>query len=290
MKKILVLGCTGMLGFQVLNKLQELNNTKIYVTYRNKKDVNFINKKKIQLIKFNAKNPKNLGKYNFDFVINCIGIIKPYIIENDSDSVLQAININSIFPWKLANIFKNKKTKIYQIATDCVFSGIRGDYVESDIHDCNDVYGKTKSLGEIRSFNFYNIRCSIIGPEIKNKLSLLEWFKKNPLNQKLNGFKNHSWNGITTKAFGEVIKTIIKKNITIPNNLHLLPKDKVSKYKLLKIFQLKFKRKDLIINCISANQSINRTLKTNHEKINQKIWKHTCYKKIPTINELVMEL
>jgi dTDP-4-dehydrorhamnose reductase len=289
MKKILILGSGGMLGCQVVKKLKNIKNVKLYVTYRKKKIINY---KNIKLIKFDATNPESLNKYtsSFDYVINCIGIIKPYIDEKNQDSIHNAIIVNSTLPFCLSKIFNRKKTKIYQIATDCVFSGNLGNYIETDKHDCIDVYGKTKSLGEIKAENFYNIRCSIIGPELKNKLSLLEWFINSPFKEKINGFSNHDWNGVTTKAFGEVIKTIIQKKIKIPNNFHLVPKNIVSKFELLKILQKKYNRNDIIITKTNSNQSINRTISTIYKNINKKIWQNTLYKKIPTINELIMDL
>ena len=98
-----------------------------------------------------------------------------------------------------------------QIATDCVYSGKTGGYNEDSLHDALDAYGKTKSLGEVRSSTFLNIRSSIIGPEINHKVLLLEWFLKQPKGAVLNGFSNHLWNGVTTLQFAELCLTIIKK-------------------------------------------------------------------------------
>jgi dTDP-4-dehydrorhamnose reductase len=270
MKNILILGCDGMLGSQVVEKFKKLKNAKVYVTYR--KNI-FIKYKNVKFIKFDATKPESLSKYKniFHYVINCIGIIKPYIDEKNSDSVYNSTVVNSILPYRLSKIFNKKKTKIYQIATDCVFSGKVGSYKESDKHDCVDVYGKTKSLGEIKTVNFYNIRCSIIGRELKNKLSLLEWFLKTPYKKKINGFSNHAWNGVTTNAFAEVIKTIIEKNIDVPKNFHLVPKNVVNKFDLLKILQKKYKRDDIKIAKINSKEKINRTIATIYKDINKKI-------------------
>lgn len=289
MKNILILGSGGMLGSQVVQKLKQLKNAKVYATYRKKK---FIKCKNTKFIKFDATKSETLIKYKnkFHYVINCIGIIKPHIDEKDPVSICNAILVNSILPFNLSKIFNSKKTKIYQIATDCVFSGREGKYKETNKHDCEDVYGKTKSLGEIKSKNFYNIRCSIIGPELNNKLSLLEWFINNPLKQKINGFINHNWNGITTKAFAEVIKTIIQKKIDIPQNFHLVPKNVINKFDLLRNLQKKYNRQDINIIKTNAKVSINRTITTIYKNVNKKIWQHTSYKKVPTIKKLIMDL
>lgn len=163
MKSILIIGGLGMLGSQVLKEFTK-TKYKLYATYRNKTDLDKFksegNKKKLKVVfhKFDIKNykKKNLEKiiYKKDFIINCAGVIKPYIDEGDFKSVENAIQINSIFPHYLNSIAKKFNIKIYQIATDCVFTGLKGNYTENNNHDATDVYGKTKSLGEVMSPNF----------------------------------------------------------------------------------------------------------------------------------------
>ena len=298
-KKILILGSSGMLGIEVLKEISKLDNFLIHATVRRKNDIksvkNYLEDKKypVKFLKFQieknykAKLKKILPNYNF--VINCIGIIKPYIDDSDPESVQKALLVNSLFPYFL-NKFSNKKTKIFQIATDCVFDGKDGLYNEKFSHNAIDVYGKSKSLGEIKSENFYNIRCSIIGNEIKSFKSLLCWFKNQKKNSSLRGFNDHLWNGITTKYFGSVISTIIKNNLDIPNLFHLLPKNIVSKYELLKIFQKKYKRYDLEIKKFKSNMTVDRTLKTIHKDINKKIYKSLGYKNAPSIQKLINDI
>ena len=181
-------------------------------------------------------------------------------------------------------------TKIFQIATDCVYSGKKGNYSENDNHDATDIYGKTKSLGEVSSPNFYNLRCSIIGNEIKNNKSLVEWFKNSKKGSALNGFSDHLWNGITTNAFAKITRSIIENNIQIPNFIHIVPKNKLTKYTLLKLFKKKFRRKDLTINKIKSHQKVIRTLKTIYLKKNIEIWKKSLFLKVEKIENLVKDL
>ena len=270
-----------MLGVEVLRELLN-KNTSLYATIRNISDKNKIKNylnsdiSKIKFYKFKIKKnyEKNLEKIvrNKHIVINCIGVIKPYINENNEKSVSNALNINSIFPHVLKSKL-SKNSKVYQIATDCVFNGDKGWYNENVSHNANDIYGKTKSLGEVKSDNFYNIRCSIIGKEIKNFNSLLCWFLNQKKNSTIFGFKNHLWNGITTSYFAKVISVIIHKNIKIPNLIHIIPDDTVNKYELLKLFQSRFKRNDIKIKKISAKTVVNRTLSTNYKNINKIIHK-----------------
>lgn len=297
-KKVLVLGASGMLGIEVIRHLLKENIT-LFATIRNfsdkKKIKNYLNSNisNIKFYKFSIKGSyahklKKIVK-NKDYIVNCIGLIKPYISENNIDDVTNAININSIFPYRL-NDCVGKNTKIFQIATDCVYDGKKGDYKENDSHDAIDVYGKTKSLGEIKSKNFFNIRCSIIGKEIKNFNSLLCWFLNQKKNSQIFGFKNHLWNGITTNHFGKIISALITQQIKIPNLIHIMPNDTVNKYKLLKLFQEKFKRHDLKIKEINAKFVVNRTLKTKFKNINKKINNSLGLKKAPNINHMIKDI
>lgn len=294
MKSILIIGSTGMLGYGVLSSLTKYNNFKISATIRTQRKLKEIKKKnpynKIKKFYFlDVKKVKqaSLNKLisNYDYVVNCVGIIKPEINILNAQSLKNAIYVNSIFPKMLALSNKDKKRRIFQIATDCVFSGKKGKYNENSSHDDLEIYGLSKSLGEIRSENFYNIRTSIIGKELSTKKSLLEWFINNN-DLSMNGFVNHNWNGVTTEAFGEAIYSIIHHNLVIPNNLHLIPKDQVTKYQLLELFKQRFKLK-VKINKYTAKQKIDRTLSTNNMKIVNKIWKFTKFRKKPSIKEMI---
>ena len=268
-----------MLGSAVTNIFLD-SKYEVFYTSRNKK----LKKNEIffDASSYNKKDINYLKRLKFDFIINCIGIIKSRI--KNSDSIKEAIKVNSLFPYNLSYIV-SKKTKIYQIATDCVFSGKKGPYNENSIHDCEDEYGKSKSLGEINKSNFYNLRCSIIGKEIKNKYSLLEWFL-NCKDKKVRGFKNHLWNGLTTEVFANLLKSIIDNKIKIPNKLNLLPKDYVNKYQLLNIMKKKFK-KNIIIKRYEDKKKVDRRLKTNNIHLNKLIWNKSIYTKQLTIEEMV---
>ena len=292
--KILILGASGMLGWQITDKLLKVGE-KLTLTVSNsnseKKLRNKVNKNlkiiKIDFLKEKKVLKKIITKHNI--IINCIGLIKPYINDKSQQDIKKALTLNSLLPDYINDVIKNSNIKVYQIATDCVFSGKDKNYLENSKHDCDDVYGKTKSLGEINSKNYFNLRCSIIGEEIKNYKSLISWFISNKNGASLNGFVNHEWNGLTTNAFAEVIKTLITSNIKIPNLIHLIPKNKISKYKLLNMLNFKYQT-NFKINKFKSNISINRTLNTNYKKINQIIWKKTKYGKAPSIETMISEI
>ncbi len=294
MKKVLILGSTGMLGYGVISSLSKYKNLKLSATARSKKKIDKISSKfpynKIsKFITFDVlkKSDSQLKKItsNFDYIINCIGVIKPEINSLDNGSLKKAIYINSIFPLILAREVK-ESTTIYQIATDCVFSGSIGRYNEKSVHDDIDIYGVSKSLGEIKKKNFFNLRTSIIGKEFNTQKSLLEWFLGNKKKAVLKGFENHYWNGITTKAFGEIIYTLIDKNFKIPNTFHIIPKDVVNKYDLLKIFNDKFGT-GFKIKKYKTQKKMDRSLKTIYVKKLKYLWKLSFFKSQPTIKKMI---
>ena len=297
-KKVLILGASGMLGVEVLREFSK-KNILVYATIRSQKEIKRIQIyldykiKNIKFIKFEIKKNyiNNLKKVvkDKDYIINCIGIIKPYINENSFTSIENAISVNSNFP-HILNFNKNKNCKVYQIATDCVYDGFNGKYTEDHSHSARDIYGKTKSLGEVNDKNFFNIRCSIIGREIKSFKSLICWFTNQKKNSTIYGFSNHKWNGITTRHFAKIVSTLVLKNISIPNLIHIVPQDILNKYQLLKIFQKKFNRGDLKIKKSTSNVAIDRTLSTKYYKINKIIHSIMKYKNLPKIKKLVEEI
>ena len=104
------------------------------------------------------------------------------------------------------------------------------------------------------------------------------------------GFKNHLWNGITTRHFGKIVSILITKKIKIPNTIHIVPSDVVNKFELLKIFQKRFIRHDLKINKTNANIVVDRTLKSSFMDINKKINEALDFKKSPSIKQLINAL
>ena len=221
-----------------------------------------------------------------DWIVNCIGVIKPHINEKSVESRINAIQINGLFPERLAS---STNQPIIQIATDCVYSGQKGSYIESDTHDATDVYGKTKSLGEMPAENLKHIRVSIIGPEVGRSTSLLEWFRNQSKGASLNGFTDHLWNGVTTHHFGLIAKGIIEHDFNDFNLTHLVPQDKVSKAQLLRIFAEVYGRRDIVINDTKSLETIDRTLATENREINKKLWEMAGYEEPPTVEKMVRE-
>ena len=276
-----------MLGKMISSYFISQNENEIIMTSRNSsnskissKNIYFdVMKDNLDLIISNVKP---------DYIINCIGAIKPNIDEKNIFSVKNAFYINSYFPILLSKLSSLYNFKYIQIGTDCVFSGIEGNYDESSYQDATDIYGKSKIPGEIQSKNKILIRSSIVGPETGNGKSLLNWFL-NQNDKKIFGFSNHFWNGITTLNFAKVAFGVVNEGKFFSGIYHLVPSDFVSKYELLKIFQKNFK-KDILIQEKNSDVEVNRLLKTVNLDKNSEMWKNGGYKIIPTIEENIEEL
>lgn len=221
--KIFLFGSSGMLGNYIHHILISDKNISdkynIIIINRDKYDVNSCNYKKLEDILSNSNQD--------DIIINCIGLI-PQRNPNTRDLFL----INSLFPIKLGEIANKYQMKFIHITTDCVFSGKKGAYDETSDHDSDKIYGITKSLGE--HINGCIIRTSIIGEEINNKLSLLEWVKQNK-NGKIQGFSNFYWNGVTCLTLAEIIKKIIIEQKYWKGVRHIYSPNIISKYNLCKV-------------------------------------------------------
>jgi len=248
MINILVLGVSGMLGAMVFDYLSKNNDFNVYGTVRNSKyQTN-------RVFLFDAHDTTQLEQKKFvdlkiNYIINCIGITKPFSKDDDPAGVIRAIKINSNFPWELAKYAKKYNIKVVQIGTDCVFSGEKGNYNEDDPHDPLDVYGKSKSLGEVFDGTTLIIRCSIIGPELKKEVTfLLEWFLNQKKSGTISGWEHHTWNGVTTLQFAQICEKVIEMNyfdklVKISHVHHFLPNSIVNKYELMNIFNDIFDKK-----------------------------------------------
>jgi dTDP-4-dehydrorhamnose reductase len=224
------------------------------------------------------------------YAINCIGVIKPYIHDDNAAEVERAIEVNARFPHRLARAAQETGCFVLQIATDCVYSGAKGLYREPDVHDALDVYGKTKSLGEVPSPVVAHLRCSIIGPEPKAHVSLLDWFLGQTRGASVNGFTNHQWNGVTTYHYGRLCAGILRQRLTPAGLQHVVPSGTISKYDLLKAFARAYARPDIVVTATEAKTVIDRTLSTIRPEGNLDLWNAAGYAVPPTVVEMVDEM
>jgi dTDP-4-dehydrorhamnose reductase len=164
MKKILILGASGMAGHMIYYYFLSLQKYEIYTTcFRDK-----ISEDSILLNVYDTDSIKTiLQEIKPDYVVNCVGIL----IRGSKESPENAIYVNAYYPHLLARLVHELTSagKLFHISTDCVFSGNKGNYQDTDTKDALDLYGMTKNLGEIIDERDLTIRTSIIGPELKEK-------------------------------------------------------------------------------------------------------------------------
>lgn len=278
--RVLVFGPTGMLGHEMV-KILKGRGFEVTTAGRSDSDIFF---------EVGACDLSELRLHGFDFIVNCIGMITHVINESDPNSVASAKLLNTEFPMQLADLAEQTGVKLIQIATDCVFSGSKGGYVETDKHDATDVYGRTKSAGEVVSPNTMHIRASIIGRELKSKRSLLEWVIRQPENTEIPGFTDRLWNGVTTTAFSKVVAGVISRSSFKPGIWHLVPRDAVSKFELVSMIAIAFGRSDLAITPSGSGLAKDLTLSTAYSEVNLGFWQVAGYRQRPTIKELIAEI
>jgi dTDP-4-dehydrorhamnose reductase len=223
MKKILVLGSTGMAGHMIYYHLA--GRTDYSLT-----DVSF--RKKLHqgslLVDVTDRDSlvKTLRNIKPQVVINCIGAL----IKGASADPANAIYLNSFLPHLLSSLAAEEGFSLIHLSTDCVFSGLKGDYLPSDPRDAQDLYGMSKALGEVSGKNILTVRTSIIGPELKNNgEGLLHWF----LTQtgSINGYTESVWTGVTTLQLARGVEKFIDSGLT--GLIHYTNGVKISKYDLL---------------------------------------------------------
>lgn len=253
MKKILVLGASGMAGHTISIYFKKKNYDVTTLTVNP-----FFIKPNIVLDLFNNNQLEKIileGKY--DVVINCVGLLNEVANENPD----KAIYLNGFLPHYLSQITKNTKTKIIQMSTDCVFSGKKGSYTEYDLKDGKTMYDQSKAIGELNNDKDLTFRNSIIGPDINpDGIGLFNWFMKQ--SGTIKGYRKAIWTGVTTLTLAKAMEKAIEQDLTGIYNL--VNNETISKYELLKIFNEVFKdgKVDIIPDDnVIADKSLVRTRK-----------------------------
>jgi len=233
--KILILGASGMLGSTLFRLLPEFGH-EVFGTLRQGKLTQFISKAfpnpNNLLFNIDVLNSGQLSQaishINPNIIINCIGIIKQLDVANDP---LYLIPVNSLLPHRLSELAERFKAKLIHISTDCVFDGKKGNYSELDKPNADDLYGKSKELGEVKDKpHVLTLRTSLIGHELHSSHSLVNWFLSQT--EQVNGYKKAIFSGLTTMEIAKVIH-----NHIIPNRefygLYQLAVNPITKYDLL---------------------------------------------------------
>lgn len=169
-----------------------------------------------------------LGELRPSVIVNCIGIIRQ---RPEALSPIPSITINSLLPHRLAALAGTWGGRVIHFSTDCVFSGRQGGYVEGHPSDAEDLYGKTKFLGEVAGANALTLRTSIIGRELSEHRSLLDWFRGQN-HKAVRGYRRVIFSGVTTNHLAELVASIIEKHPGL-NGLYQVASEPTTKYALL---------------------------------------------------------
>ncbi len=226
MKKVLVLGTTGLIGHQVyyylkskgydvigMAHIRQLDDTTIQIDARDEHE--FI---------------RNILNVAPDTIVNCMGIL----IAEANQNPEHAVFLNAYMPHRLKRVADDIKAKLIHISTDCVFSGKKGGYTENDIKDADGIYGRAKALGEITAEPHLTLRTSVVGPELKEEgEELFHWFMKQE--GSVQGYTKSLWSGVTTLELAKAVEWAISGDIS--GLYHVTNGVPINKYKLLMLFK-----------------------------------------------------
>jgi dTDP-4-dehydrorhamnose reductase len=233
--RILVLGASGMLGSAMMRVLSEKTENEVFGTVRSSALARFFSPQIAErlLSGCDVENHDALVKVfaqtKPDVVINCIGLIKQLA---EADDPLVALPINSLLPHRLAALCKLSGARLIHISTDCVFDGVRGGYIESDISNAMDLYGKSKYLGEVDFPYAITLRTSIIGPELQSKYGLIEWFLAQV--GSCSGYRKAIFSGLPTVVLAQIIRDTIIPRADLSGLYHVAA-EPISKFDLLSL-------------------------------------------------------
>jgi dTDP-4-dehydrorhamnose reductase len=230
--KILILGGDGMLGHTLFgsfrdkyevkvtlrSELEQYRSYQIFTRDNSYCGVDVRNFEKVQ---------SAIEDFRPNVLINAVGIVKQ---RKDSKEVIQSLEVNALLPHRLAAECSKFNTRVIHISTDCVFSGKVGMYNEESFADADDIYGRTKYLGELALKNCLTLRTSIIGRELSRHESLFDWFmaQKTPVK----GYTKAIFSGFTTIELSRIIEMMIVK-FPEAYGLYHVSSQPISKYELL---------------------------------------------------------
>ena len=259
--KVLILGGSGMLGHKLwqvfagrfdtyVTLRQEFDHYRQYKLFDPGHTVSRVSVEDFDSI-FRA-----IETVRPDIVANCIGIVKQSELADDP---LASISVNALFPHQLARLCLGRGIRVIHVSTDCVFSGRRGSYEESDVSDAGDLYGRTKFLGELNYDGCLTLRTSMVGRELATSHGLLEWFLSQE-GKTVAGYARAIFSGLTTNCLAEVITMIITKQPDMHGVWHIAS-EPISKFDFLALvkkvygLRIEIERDETVVYDRSLNAS-----------------------------------
>jgi dTDP-4-dehydrorhamnose reductase len=231
--RVIVLGAAGMLGHKILQRLRMDHD--VAGTIRESAPDATLRRVLSGIELYPSVQANDLSSieravdsWKANVVVNCIGIIKQTKAASDP---LTSIAINSLFPHQLAHLTGARNARLIHFSTDCVFSGRRGNYIEDDIPDPVDLYGRSKLLGEVTSPNSLTLRTSIVGRELRGHQGLIDWFLSQR-GRRINGFVHALYSGLTTIVMADLIARCVRAHTELEGVWHVSG-EPISKFDLL---------------------------------------------------------
>ena len=231
--RILVLGASGMLGNAMIRVLAQDQSHEVYGSARSETVKHFFTPELSDNIisGIDVEDTDQLvqlfTEVKPDVAINCIGLVKQL---DEADEPLHAISINSLLPHRLAKLCNKTGSRLVHFSTDCVFSGTKGGYIETDIPDAQDLYGRTKLLGEVEYPHTITLRTSIIGHELNTSHGLIGWFLAQ--SGSIKGYTHAIFSGLPTCELARVVLEFVLPRNQLHGIFHVASAP-ISKYELL---------------------------------------------------------
>ena len=235
--RVLVLGASGMLGSAVFREFYGHDAYDVYGLVRNPAFLPYFTptQQHSLVVGVDVLDKEALSqvvkRVRPQVIINCVGLIKQ---KDQAEDPLVVLPINAMLPHHLAELCAPRNIRLLHISTDCVFSGRKGLYTEVDPSDAEDLYGKSKFIGELRDLSFaVTLRTSIVGHELDSKCALVDWF----LSQQgavVPGFRRSIFSGMTAIELARIMRDVVLSNPSL-YGLYNVSSAPISKFELLKL-------------------------------------------------------
>lgn len=263
---VVVLGITGMLGHKLTEVLAR-GGFRVFGTTRSASLGSLARIPNLTVIpKIDVENTAEIERLIQEVrpqaIINCIGLIKQL---PDAVKGVPSIRINSLFPHQLSEFAQTYDSQLIHFSTDCVYSGTKGFYSESDPTDPQDLYGKSKALGEVSAPRCLTLRSSIIGPEMSGRNGLFEWFFSQK-GGKVQGYANVRYSGLSTLEMSKLVLFLLQKHPNL-SGIYNVASNPISKLEILRLINDKLNLKTTIVE--NTDVVLDRTL--NGEKFNKAV-------------------
>lgn len=234
--RVLVLGASGMLGHAVFRGFGGDTAIEAWGTLRSPEGLqHFTDNERPRLVTEvdvldDATLTGVIDKVEPGCIVNCVGLVKQL---SNAEDPLAALPINAMLPHRVARMCGPRGIRLIHMSTDCVFSGRTGGYLESDVSDAEDLYGKSKFIGELHDYpHAITLRTSIIGRELESARGLVEWFLAQQ--GRALGYRKSVFSGLPTVELARVMKDFVAPRPEL-SGLYHVSAEPIAKYDLLRL-------------------------------------------------------